>query len=144
MDWYIGYATRSVLVVIGMFIFFGASMYLSSFWGAPWIISTKKTIRRMLEMADLKSGQTVLDLGSGDGRILILAAKEFDANGIGFEIDPIRILISKIFIWRRGLSKRIKIRWANIFKRELPEADVVTLYQTRETNFQLKKNSRTT
>jgi hypothetical protein len=139
MEWYIGYATRAVLVVLGMFIFFAVSIYLSSLWGAPWVISTKKTIRYMLEMADLKPGETVLDLGSGDGRILILAAKEFNAKGIGYEIDPIRTLISKIFIWRRGLSNRIKIRWANIFRRDLPEADVVTLYLTRETNFKLKK-----
>lgn len=127
--------------MLGLFIFFAASIFISSFWGAPWIISSKNTIRKMLSIGDLAPGETVVDLGSGDGRILIVAATEFGAKGIGIEIDPLRCLISNLFIVRRGLTKKIKIRWGNIFTADFSDADLVTLYLTRETNQRLRDSS---
>lgn len=141
VEWYISYETQAVLVVLGLFLFFAASIFISSFWGAPWIISSKNTIRKMLSIGDLAPGETVVDLGSGDGRILIVAATEFGAKGIGIEIDPLRCLISNLFIVRRGLTKKINIRWGNIFTADFSDVDLVTLYLTRETNQRLRDSS---
>lgn len=135
---YMEYAAQSVLVVVGLFIFFAATIFVSSFWGAPWVISSKDTIYHMLRLANLQPGETVVDLGSGDGRVIIAAIQDFQAKGIGVEIDPLRWLLSKIFLSRRGLSKSAKMIWGNIFKTDISQADVVTLYLTRETNMRLK------
>lgn len=135
---YINYATQAVLVVFGLFIFFAITIFLSSFWGAPWVISSRKAIRQMLNIADLQPGETLIDLGSGDGRVLISAAQDYKANAIGIEIDPLRWLISNVFIWRRGLSKSAKVVWGDIFRADFSQADVITLYLTRETNLKLK------
>jgi SAM-dependent methyltransferase len=83
-------------------------------------------VRRMLEMADIRSGETVYDLGSGDGRILISAARRYGARGVGIDIDPVRIEDGR----RRAgpLSGRIEFRRQNIFRTDLRQADVVMLY----------------
>ena len=54
---------------------------------APFVASPLPVVRKMLELADLKPGETLYDLGSGDGRIVIMAAKEFGANGVGIELN---------------------------------------------------------
>jgi len=134
---YISYATQAVLVVLGLYIFFAATIFISSFWGAPWVISSKKAIHQMLKLADIQSGETILDLGAGDGRVLITAIQDFGATGIGVEIDPIRCLLANYFLYRRGLSKSGKVIWGDIFAKPLPQADVITLFLTRETNLRL-------
>lgn len=135
---YMEYAAQSVVVVVGLFIFFAATIFISSFWGAPWVISSRYAIRRMLKIANLQPGETVIDLGAGDGRVIIVAIQDFQAKGIGVEIDPFRWMASKIFLSRRGLSKSAKMIWGNIFKADISQADVITLYLTRETNLRLK------
>jgi SAM-dependent methyltransferase len=138
MDWYTAYATQVVLVISGIFLIAIASMFLSRRWGAPWIISDDQTVARMLSLAHLEEGDLVVDLGSGDGRILIQAVKNYPVSGLGFEIDPLRYLLSKFFIWRRGLSKRINIRWGDIFAADFSQADAVVMYMTRESNTRLR------
>ncbi|MCB2179995.1 class I SAM-dependent methyltransferase [bacterium] len=135
---YMEYAALSLLVVVGLFIFFAITIFISSFWGAPWVISSRYTIARMLKIANVQPGETVIDLGSGDGRVLIVAIQDFQAKGIGVEIDPLRWMVSKIFLARRGLSKSAKVIWGNLFTADITQADVVTLYLTRETNLRLK------
>ena len=84
--------------------------------------------RRMLQLAQLQPGETVYDLGSGDGRVLIVAAREFNANGVGLEIDPLRALLSQLTLHWLGLGHRARVVRANLFNVSLAEADVVTIY----------------
>lgn len=84
--------------------------------------------RRMLQLAQLQPGETVYDLGSGDGRVLIVAAREFNANGVGLEIDPLRTLLSQLTLHWLGLGHRARVVRVNLFNVSLAEADVVTLY----------------
>lgn len=137
-EWMIGYAAQVVVVVFGIFLIALASMFLSRRFGAPWVISDEQAITRMLDLAELKQGQTLVDLGSGDGRLLIRAVKDYPVKGLGFEIDPLRVLLARFFIWRRGLRKEIEIVWANIFKADISQADVIVMYMTRESNARLK------
>ncbi|MGY5873784.1 MAG: class I SAM-dependent methyltransferase [Candidatus Thorarchaeota archaeon] len=96
--------------------------------GAPWVPTGKSKVRRMLEFAQVKEGDTVYDLGSGDGRIVIMATEEFGANSVGIEADPIRSRWSMVKIRRNRLSAKVKILRGNFFNFDIGEATVVTLY----------------
>jgi cyclopropane fatty-acyl-phospholipid synthase-like methyltransferase len=95
---------------------------------APWWRTSHKTARAICELARIKKGDLIYDLGCGDGTALITAAKEFGANGVGIEIDPVRYWTSKIRIRSNGLSKRITVIRKNFFQENIKNADVVFVY----------------
>ncbi|HUD09366.1 MAG TPA: 50S ribosomal protein L11 methyltransferase [Patescibacteria group bacterium] len=95
---------------------------------APWWRTSHKTAQAICKLAKIKKEDLIYDLGSGDGTALITAAKEFEAFGVGIEIDPVRYWISKILIKRNGLSKRIKVVRKNFFQENIKNADVVFVY----------------
>lgn len=92
----------------------------------------------MLEFAGVNSGDILYDLGSGDGRIIVMAAKEFGAKSIGIEVDPLRLLWSRLSIRRHNLSEKVNVVRANFFKESVEEATVVTLYQGHEINKKIR------
>ena len=96
--------------------------------GAPWIPTPKSKVRTMLELASVGEGDTLYDLGSGDGRIIIMAAKEFGAKAVGIEADPIRYFWSKLMIRRYNLRNQVQVLRGNFFNFDVGEASVVTLY----------------
>ena len=100
---------------------------------APWWRTSKKTARKMCEIAGIKKGDIVYDLGSGEGTALFVAAKEFKAVGFGVEIDPIRFIYSKLLLKINGLSSQVKIKRANLFKEDFSKADVVFVYLVPKT-----------
>jgi hypothetical protein len=113
--------------------------YLSTPWGAPWLPSSFAASRKMLEMANIKPGELVVDLGAGDGRVVVLAAMKYDAQAIGIEIDPIRCLIANLVIILLGLRKKAHVYYGNFFSFDITSANVVVLYLLRSTNQHLKK-----
>lgn len=106
--------------------------------GAGWTPTPRETVRRMLQLARVTPDDTVVDLGSGDGRIIIMAAKEFGANAIGIEIDPLRFIWSKWNVRRSGSYDKVQLVRGNFFTLEFSEATVVTLFQRIGTNNWLK------
>ena len=98
------------------------------FFGAPWLPMPVATARRMLQLANAQPGETVYDLGSGDGRVLIVAAREFDAQAVGVEIEPLRTFFSRLAIRRLGLRNRARVLRANLFDVDLRDSDIVTVY----------------
>ncbi len=92
-------------------------------------------VHRMLEMAEIEPGETVYDLGCGDGRILISAVRGYGARGVGVDIDAMRIEDAR----RRAgeFLHRIRFRRRNIFRTNLRQADVVMLYLLPELNGKL-------
>ncbi|MFQ5724063.1 MAG: SAM-dependent methyltransferase [Terriglobia bacterium] len=96
---------------------------LGAFDGTPLPI-----VEAMLRLADVQPGELVFDLGSGDGRIVILAAEEFGARGVGIEIDAELVAQSRRTVAEKGLEDQVKIIHANAFDVDLSLADVVTLY----------------
>jgi precorrin-6B methylase 2 len=90
-------------------------------------------------MAKVKPGDVVYDLGSGDGRIIITAAKEFHARSVGIEANPLLILWARRKIRTMGLKDRVNVVWGNFFRKDLGEADVVTLFLMQGTNDGLRK-----
>jgi cyclopropane fatty-acyl-phospholipid synthase-like methyltransferase len=105
--------------------------------GAQWIPTSRTIVTKMLDLTDVHEGDVVIDLGSGDGRIIITAAEEHGAMAIGIEADPIRLVWSRMRIRHKGLSDRVRVLWGNFFDKDLGEATVVTVYQNQATNRKL-------
>jgi hypothetical protein len=110
--------------------------------GAAWTPTSRRVVDKMLSMAKVTPEDTVYDLGSGDGRILVAASKTYKAQSIGIEADPIRVLWSRLAILRFGLRKKAKIVWGNLFNKDIGEATVVTLFLYNKTNAKLKPKLR--
>jgi cyclopropane fatty-acyl-phospholipid synthase-like methyltransferase len=106
--------------------------------GAPWVPTSMNAVHGMLELANVHKDDIVIDLGSGDGRIIISAAKDYKAKAIGIEADPLRLLWSRWNIQRHGLSAQVKVLWGNFFDTQLGDATVVTIYQSPGINDKLK------
>lgn len=106
--------------------------------GAPFVRSSRQKIEIMVELAGIKPGEIVVDLGSGDGSILLEAAKQ-GARGIGIEINPFLVWYSKWRVKRARLTERIKIIRGSFWNYPLHEADAVFLYLWPNTIEKLKE-----
>jgi SAM-dependent methyltransferase len=95
-------------------------------------------VRAMLDLAGVTANDTVVDLGSGDGRIPILAAKEKGARGVGVELDRQRIRESVANAAREGVTGRVEFHQQDLFVAPLNDASVVTLFLLPEINLQLR------
>jgi SAM-dependent methyltransferase len=103
----------------------------------PYWPTPMKVVDKMLELADVKKGDVVYDLGCGDGRILVTAAKRFGVKGFGFDIDPKQVQDSLDNVKKNKLEDLVTIKKADIFSLDLREASVVTLYLMPELNVRL-------
>jgi precorrin-6B methylase 2 len=117
---------------------FGIWIVWSAMVGAPWLPTPKKRVRAMLDIAKVNQDDVVYDLGSGDGRIIVMAAKEYGANAVGIEIDPLRFHWSRLNIRRHRLRSKVQVFRTNFFKMDLSAATVVTLYQGHEINKKIR------
>ena len=97
----------------------------------PFVGARKKQIDAILELAQIKKGDTVVDLGSGDGRLLIEAAKK-GAIAVGYEINPILVFVSKVKTNFSGVSKKITIKKQSLWDADLKKADVIFVYAMRK------------
>lgn len=121
--------TLGTLITIPVFflIIFVFSVFFTSFFGSSWLPTSYKKIDAIINELKLKKGDTVYDLGSGDGRIVITIAKKTKANVVGIEIDAIKWLISCIRIKTAGL-KNAKVIRKSFFNANISNADVVFCY----------------
>ena len=95
-------------------------------------------VNEMLRLANVTAGDVVYDLGSGDGRILIAAARDRGARGVGLEIDPALVAQSTERAQRLGLADRLSFRQQDLFEADLTPATVVTLYLSPDLNRRLR------
>jgi len=121
-----------ILYNINIFIFILALLWIlvPAFYGLPSKPTRLGRIRKALDLVDLKQDEVLYDLGAGDGRVLIIAAKEFGAKAIGVEIGPVQCVLIWLRILFSGLSGKAEIRWSNFYKTDLSDADVVFIYAT--------------
>jgi SAM-dependent methyltransferase len=105
---------------------------------APYVATDYEVVDAMLAMAQVRPGDYVLDLGSGDGRILIAAARSHGARGLGVDIDPARIRESTANARAARVADRVAFRRQDLFQTPLREADVLTIYLTQEVNLRLR------
>lgn len=101
---------------------------------APYVPSPQNVVDEMLRAAKVKVGDTVYDLGSGDGRVVITAAQKFGAKAVGIEISPKEAKLSREKIAQAKLEDRVTIVEADALTADLSQADVVTLYFLTSSN----------
>jgi len=99
-------------------------------YGLPPVPTNRDRIQHALQLANLQPGETLYDLGAGDGRVLLIAARDFGAKAVGIEIGPIQCILIWLRITAGGFGDQITIRWGNFYKENLKDADVVFVYAT--------------
>ena len=104
----------------------------------PYVPTPQEVVDKMLDLAKVGKNDTLFDLGCGDGRIVVTAAKERGARGTGIDIDPTRIAEAKENAKKAGVSDRAQFRVGDLFKTDFSTASVVTLYLLPTINAKLR------
>jgi hypothetical protein len=99
-------------------------------YGLPPVPTRPARIQKALKLANLQPNEILYDLGAGDGRVLLIAARDFDAKAIGIEIGPIQCALIWLRVIANGYTRQIQVRWENFYKANLKDADVVFVYAT--------------
>lgn len=94
-------------------------------FGAPYLPTLGKQVEIALDLAALHPGQTLLELGSGDGRVLLAAAKR-GYIAVGYELNPLLVLVSMLRTW--PYRKQVHIHWGSFWSREWPQADAIFVF----------------
>lgn len=124
--------------IITIYVIWAVGVNWTSVMGAPFVPTTLKRVKKMLKMAGACKDDIIYDLGSGDGRIVIMAAKVFNVKkAVGVEIDPLRVIFSKILVLLFGVRKTVKIKTHNFFTMDLSDATIITCFTLPETNEEL-------
>ncbi|MFA6024244.1 MAG: hypothetical protein WC777_03445 [Candidatus Gracilibacteria bacterium] len=116
----------SPLEILGYIVLIVPTCY-AMIAGAPFVPTEMVQVERMLKAAHIKPGMKVYDLGSGDGRLVHKAAKEYGANAVGYEFSPLVWLWAKflgLFWWR----SKAKLKFGNFWKKDLSDADIIFCY----------------
>ena len=104
----------------------------------PYVPTKELVVDKMLEMADVKGSDVLWDLGSGDGRIPITAAKRFGTRGVGVDIDPERVKEANENARKNNVTDKVRFIEEDLFNVDFSEATVVTLYLLPEVNLRLR------
>ena len=111
-----------VFVILAIFLLAFGGVLL---FGAPYLPTLKPQIKAALGLADLKPGQTLLELGCGDGRVLLAAARQ-GINGVGYELNP--LLAGLAWLRTRRYRRQVKIIWGNFWSINWPPADAIFVF----------------
>lgn len=125
------------ILTVTAFLFFVALFIVGLLWilvpaayGLPSRPTHPDRIRAALRLAKLQADETLYDLGCGDGRVLVIAAKEFGAIAVGIEIGPAQRLVSRAAALYNGVRDRVRVEAGNFYTSDVSKADVVFLYAT--------------
>jgi tRNA G37 N-methylase Trm5 len=104
----------------------------------PYFPTPQPAVEKMLEMAQIKSGDYLIDLGSGDGRIPITAAKLYGIRALGVDLDPARVIQASENAKQERVSDKVVFREQDLFETDLSEATVITMFLLGSVNMKLK------
>lgn len=127
-----------IVIIISVLLVLIISISWTNYKGSPWVPTSFKMVHKMLDLADIKPDELVYDLGCGDGRIAVIAARKYQARVVGIELNPLLWLWCQIVITILGLRSRIKVVLGNFFKQDLSSADVVACYLLPEAQKKLE------
>lgn len=103
---------------------------IPALYGLPSVPTKPDRVRTALRLADLRAGEAFFDLGCGDGRTLVIAAREFGAFATGIEIGPVQCLVSWLNAARNGVRSRVRVKRWNFYAADVRAADIVFVYAT--------------
>ncbi|MBM3528395.1 MAG: methyltransferase domain-containing protein [Alphaproteobacteria bacterium] len=130
-------AAAAVAIVLG-----GVMLnYATAQGGRPdvhFVPTPQQVVDRMLELAKIQPGDFLIDLGSGDGRIPITAAKRYGIKAMGIDIDPDRIKEANENAKKEGVTDKVSFKQANLFEEDISKANVITLYLLERLNAKLR------
>jgi SAM-dependent methyltransferase len=130
---YLTFSLLAIFIFIGLYFlvyFFYTFFYLllpMFFWGAFFAKTDNDSADKIIKLAEIKPGQVAVDLGSGDGKLVIMLAKA-GAVAFGFEINPFLVWLSRRKIKKAGLSQKAFVFCKNFWKEDLSKFDVVTIF----------------
>jgi SAM-dependent methyltransferase len=127
----------AIAVAIICIVYLVSKLWPALIKSAPWDPTPMRIVREMLDISGIKRGEKLYDLGCGDGRIVVTAARQYGANAVGVELDPLRYIITKARI-RMDNLKNATVRRENFFNTDLRDADVVTLFLYQSVNNRLR------
>ena len=132
----------AVAAVLASTVLLHAQQNLSEFRNnlAPYVVAPERAVDKMLDMANLKPGETLYDLGCGDGRIIITAAKRFNVKAVGVEISEQLARKAVENIRKAGVQNQVKVIHQDFMRTDLSDANVVTLYLATTANNTLRPN----
>jgi Methyltransferase domain len=129
---------RSWLGSVALALLAGAALGQAVTEEVPFVPTPQPVVEAMLKLAQVRPGDFVLDLGSGDGRIVITAARQFDAEGLGIEYDATLIARANKAAAEAGVADRVSFIKQDLFDTDLSQATVLTLYLLPEVNIALR------
>ncbi len=104
----------------------------------PYVPTTERAVEEMLKLAAVKNSDVLYDLGCGDGRIVITAAKKYGAHGVGIDINPVRIAEAKANAKKEGVEHLVRFEEQDLFEAQIGDASVVTLFLLPSVNLKLR------
>jgi precorrin-6B methylase 2 len=113
-----------------LFILILLWILIPAFYGLPPVPTKLERIRKALKFAHLQPGEVLYDLGAGDGRVLLIGAREFGVKAVGIEVGPIQCALIWLRVIANGLAQQIQIKWGDFYRANLSQADVVFVYAT--------------
>ena len=134
----------SLVVLVALVLGVGPAAVRAQAQKAPrtpdviFVPTPQEVVEDMLRLVDVKKGDVLYDLGSGDGRIPITAAKLYGVRGVGIDIDPQRVAEAQDNAKKAGVTHLVEFRQADLFQSDFREATVVTLYLLPELNVKLR------
>jgi SAM-dependent methyltransferase len=133
--------SRSVFVGLSCALLLASAVYAQQprpTLDVHFVPTPEEVVDRMLTMAKVTDKDFVIDLGSGDGRIVIAAAKKYGARGMGVDLDPQRIAEARANLEKAGVGDKVEFRQQNLFETDLSKATVLTMYLLPRLNLQLR------
>ncbi len=118
-----------LIVALVVLYWFGGMLIPLINRGAPYVATEPAKVKRMIKLAKIKETDHVVDLGSGDGRLLVAAIKAGAKSAVGYEVHPGLVRLSRRHIKKLGLEDKIEIKKKSFWKADLSDVDVILLYQ---------------
>lgn len=123
----------TLIVAILLFVILMGTFYaIDLFLDLPYVATQRHKIETIIKLANIKKGETVVDLGSGDGRLLFAAA-EYGAKAVGYELNPFMIALTLIHTKLKGLGNEVWVERKSLWRADLKVADVIFVYSLKKT-----------
>ncbi len=118
-----------IVYLVIVVVVFGMAM-LASLSAAPWLPTRRQDVERLLNTVRLQPGELLIDLGCGDARLLISAAKKYNVKGVGYELSLFHYLWSLLRVRLSGTNKQVVIKYQNFFNADFGSADAIVCFLT--------------